>query len=439
MVQCATTYPQCELRGQMVRNIANINKLLILTAVLTPLVIAPGTGDHFYYPKILAVYIAVAGMMVIHVFSPDRKKVAFDLPVILLASYLTLVFLASLFSIDIARSMWGTPRREEGLFALVAYALLFVFARTYYRFEKRHLTLLMGSSLLVATYGIMQYYGFDPVPRDFIRVGWRNAFSTIGNPNFLASYLVLLLSPWVFVFLHKGKYIHLLTAAVLYFTLLLTMARSGLVGMLPILVLAMYYSYCNAGARRRFGVLLVLFVLIAAVFNASQDGAFVRRVGTIATDAGQVIAGHDDAYRAGSNRFYIWTRTWNFVMDRPLLGYGPETLDIIFIERHSEEMLRLFNAVYAMDKAHNEYLHIAVSSGIPAALLYLSFALSVLWRAWCKRSNLIVLVVATAIVGYMTQAFFNISVVSVAYLFWILLGVLDGQERMRTSLGQPFF
>jgi len=41
-----------------------------------------------------------------------------------------------------------------------------------------------------------------------------------------------------------------------------------------------------------------------------------------------------------------------------------------------------------------------------------------------------VFVVATAIVGYMTQAFFNISVVSVAYLFWILLGVLDGQVRL---------
>ena len=62
-------------------------------------------------------------------------------------------------------------------------------------------------------------------------------------------------------------------------------------------------------------------------------------------------------------------------------------------------------------------------------MLYLAFALSVLLRAWRQRTNLIVFVVATAIVGYMTQAFFTISVVSVAYLFWILLGVLDGQVR----------
>jgi len=422
-----------------VRNIANINKLLVLTAVLTPLLLAPGTDDHFYWPKILFVYLAVAGMMIIHVLSPDRKKVAFDLPVILLVAYLTLVFLATLFSIDIIRSTWGNHRREEGLFALIAYALLFVFARTYYRFEKGHLTLLIGSSLVVATYGIMQYYGFDPIPRDFIRVGWRAPFSTMGNPNFLSSYLVLLLPLWAFVFVHKGKYIHLIASAVLYFTLLLTMTRSGQVGMLPILALAMYYCYHNAGARRRFGVLLLLFLLITAAFNASQDGGLVRRFGTIATDAVQVVTRNDDAYRAGSNRFYIWTRTWELVRERPLLGHGPETLDIIFVERHGEEMLRLFNAVYAVDKAHNEYLHIAVSSGIPAAMLYLAFALSVLLRAWRQRSNLIVFVVATAIVGYMAQAFFNISVVSVAYLFWILLGVLDGQVRKNANEGDGSF
>jgi len=32
----------------------------------------------------------------------------------------------------------------------------------------------------------------------------------------------------------------------------------------------------------------------------------------------------------------------------------------------------------------------------------------------------------SAILGYLVQAFFNISVVSVAYVFWVFLGLLAG-------------
>jgi len=49
------------------------------------------------------------------------------------------------------------------------------------------------------------------------------------------------------------------------------------------------------------------------------------------------------------------------------------------------------------------------------------------WRNWRKDEML--LPVYAAVVGYLVQAFFNISVVSVAYLFWIYMGFLVNERR----------
>jgi putative inorganic carbon (HCO3(-)) transporter len=54
----------------------------------------------------------------------------------------------------------------------------------------------------------------------------------------------------------------------------------------------------------------------------------------------------------------------------PLFGYGLETLDIVFTEWFCEDIIATYGSMWIVDKAHNEYLHIAVSTGIPSLVLY---------------------------------------------------------------------
>jgi len=75
-----------------------------------------------------------------------------------------------------------------------------------------------------------------------------------------------------------------------------------------------------------------------------------------------------------------------------------------------------------VDKSHNEYLEYAVSNGIFSLLLYSIFLGAILIMLFKNRRNYISKILFLTILGYMFQGFFNISVIMVAPIFWILLG-----------------
>ena len=78
-----------------------------------------------------------------------------------------------------------------------------------------------------------------------------------------------------------------------------------------------------------------------------------------------------------------------------------------------------------VDRAHNEYLHIAAVTGIPALICYLLmlFLITINNIKFIFKDK-IQTALLFGVLGYLIQAFFNISVVSVAPIFWILLGLL---------------
>ena len=109
-----------------------------------------------------------------------------------------------------------------------------------------------------------------------------------------------------------------------------------------------------------------------------------------------------------------------------MFGYGIENLQSAFVGVHSDDMIRQFGKVLPVDKAHNEYLHIMATSGVPSLFTYAIFLYFVLKKGFAlshqdSRYNMFMI----SIVAYLVQAFFNISVVSVAYIFWIFLGVIS--------------
>jgi len=62
--------------------------------------------------------------------------------------------------------------------------------------------------------------------------------------------------------------------------------------------------------------------------------------------------------------------------------------------------------------------HIAVTTGIPSLIVYLSLVTKVLRVGFTRlRENDTYCPFVASVLGYLVQAFFNISVVSVAYMF----------------------
>ena len=193
-----------------------------------------------------------------------------------------------------------------------------------------------------------------------------------------------------------------------------------------ILAILFLYIIHNKHLRRRFFVVCLLFLSISFLVNMQSNGRLYGRFLSIGQDA-HTLATREEGYeKAGANRVYIWSRTLGLVKERPWIGYGLETLDSVFVDKYEDEMIRIYNVVYSVDRAHNEFLHIAVSTGVPSLFAYIAFLFSCLKKGIKLNSaKSAYLPYLTAVAAYITQAFFNISVVSVAYIFWIFLGVIS--------------
>lgn len=135
----------------------------------------------------------------------------------------------------------------------------------------------------------------------------------------------------------------------------------------------------------------------------------------------------------GSARGYIWSRSIPLLKDNLILGGGPDT----FIYRFPQN--DLIGKFYAydtpnmiVDKPHNLYLQTALNEGIIAFLAFMSIILiylidSMKLYALKKEYNTPSIVYGTitflGVIGYLFAGLFNDSIISVAPVFWIVLGV----------------
>lgn len=134
-----------------------------------------------------------------------------------------------------------------------------------------------------------------------------------------------------------------------------------------------------------------------------------------------------------SSRGYIWSRTLPLIMDKPLLGHGPDTFAAYFpqydiIGKYNNYEGRMWEII---DKPHNLYLQIAFSTGIPSLIAFLVFigmycisSVKVYFNnKYTDISSIIGVGIFVAIVSYLITGMLNDSVVSVAPVFWVLLGI----------------
>lgn len=134
-----------------------------------------------------------------------------------------------------------------------------------------------------------------------------------------------------------------------------------------------------------------------------------------------------------SNRGYIWSRTIPMLKNTIFIGYGPDNYIMMFPH---EDFVGRFNVGNTgidviVDKPHNLYLQTAVNTGVLSLL-----ALIFIWLVYlidCLKlylkgniSSFIEYIGAAIFLGitaYLVAGLFNDSIVAVAPLFWILLGM----------------
>jgi len=143
--------------------------------------------------------------------------------------------------------------------------------------------------------------------------------------------------------------------------------------------------------------------------------------------------GFEGKEKLGSSRGYIWSRTLPLLKNCLLIGYGADTFVYNFPQNDYLAKYYSYTEGFniTVDKPHNLYLQIFYSNGLVAFLIFLGICgiylvdcvrLYALKREY-RSERIFGVSVMLAVVGYLAAGFFNDSVVSVAPVFWILLGV----------------
>ncbi|MBN2585357.1 O-antigen ligase family protein [Patescibacteria group bacterium] len=339
-------------------------------------------------------------------------------------------------------SFWGSFNRMEGLISWIYYFAFFVVITGVLRKPAdwwQAIRFALVGVALVVIYALGQILRIRPfVPSaDALRVE-----STLGNPVFLGGYLasaVPLMLAWVLslrssFWVRWGWVFYGLTALVL----ILTLSRGAWIGALvavPIALSIYFYRYRPKWVKSVLiaaGVGAGLFVLFTLVWLVSPSGSLVKQVGKKA-----IFRSESMIYRQRS-----WTNGLKAFAEKPLLGWGLENFHIAFDKNYKALPQPTFGFTEShVDRAHNEYIGVAVAGGLVALLPYLLLLGYALYRGWRyarlqeqSDSYLINLGLLGAMVGYAVFVFTAFNLIT--NILFLIFG-LAWMNQISTSPDSP--
>ncbi len=420
--------------------------LLFLMAGI-PLIINPTAYDYWYKPKVDSLYaliitIFLACLLQVVFFNAGFKirKTCLIIPLIL---YLLSACISTILSISPELSLKGDVLRYESIFTLFSYvALVILFSSLFVKEAQFHAIIktLLVSTALVSIYATIQYAGFNPTEH-FIasfRQTEHRVGSTIGNPNFLGKFLVLVLPLYIAYFINTNSKIKkaFFASGFLFsvLALIFTFTRSSWLGFATSLAVLFFILPVKKLFVERFKKMFIAFAII--MFAAFCFGLFFAEDNRKENDAFfpklkyKIRSSFDFEKGMGvATRLFVWKKTVGVIKDRPIFGYGPDA-HVEAMRVFNLEYSRKFNNYVIIDRAHNNYLDITVGQGLFGLGAYLSIIVTFmvwLWKTMKQEQDrsrkIICCCLFSAFFGYLINDLFIFSVVSVSPTFWSLLGL----------------
>ena len=140
-----------------------------------------------------------------------------------------------------------------------------------------------------------------------------------------------------------------------------------------------------------------------------------------------------DGYeKFASSRGYIWSRSIPMLKDTLLVGQGPDSFAIVFPQKDYPGKMNAFNdETIVVDKPHNMFIQIGINTGVSSLvallvlfIMYLVDSLKLYWkREIVTFLDHVGIGCVTGMIAYLGAGFFNDQVISVAPIFYVLVGL----------------
>ena len=315
---------------------------------------------------------------------------------------------------------------------------------------RRALTAVVATGALVSAIGLLQFNGV-PVIADAMAYGpgWG---STLGNPNFSAHYLDVLIPVAVaLVFIAnqvrtRGLGVAAIVLASAY--LIVCQSRAGWLAVSVALLFMLAFSGLGFSWLRHAVLAVIILALLSPAAELVGRSVQMGSGRTLSSQTQAVfqrtwdrlLSSFDARDFSLSQRRILWADSWSLVRSSPVLGIGAGNFEIEVAAHRTPDRHDQYHTLTGERKipivtkhAHNDYLETWSEVGIPGLVSLLWLLGLILWN-WNKalrfhptgEVRVLGLGAAGAVVATMVHALlsFNFKDPVAATHFWMVAGVL---------------
>lgn len=363
------------------------------------------------------------------IFFTIKKQLKKNIAYFVMLSCIFFGVISTIFAKQKEVALWGFSNRYEGLVSIVYYFSVMILTSFLDKdYKKIIANCILLSGVVHCFYAIIQEIEWFKV--DKLSRLWITGFIT--NPNFFGSYMIICFSYAIGLFIDengkKKKVLYFIYSLLFIVGTLISNSMSCIVGMICVLIVFFIHSFIHKKFIKTIPILIALgFVIAFAILTGM--GTVVKDLVNFGYETNQITQGNVDEHY-GTHRIYIWKETLKVVPNYLVHGVG---IDGFFYAFGDKPLSIHFARKLVFDKAHNEYLQVLITQGIFALISYICmYGLIVIGgiKNSLKNKEIYLLL---PVLGYLVQAFFNISVIEVAPIFYIAMGLCLGGQNDEKS------
>lgn len=390
----------------------------IFTMILTPLVGNWNARNIIYINLIIIGFLGIFMSVVFFLKKRDFKKILDDyLPIILFFVLLLWCVLTSFTSIDKTVSFLGTGYRKDGLLSYFSYFGLFCLPIMLKK--EKNIDILINVLIIVQV--IIAFISLLDNNITYLLMENNLPFTAIfSNSNHYGYYLIFGVLLSLILFLHskiKIKILYFIAYLLLLYVLLMNDTFGCILAIIFSLLVIVIRFFANN--KKEIFVVLVSTLLVFLIAQKGGQNIVYNNFKSLLADFGLILEIKENVNNinsVGSSRGELWKHGLDYIKEKPILGYGIETLGEVYVKDEIEQ-----------DRPHNMLIQFAAFTGIPGLILYLIFIFSILYRVIILRKKLNIKVLGMAIVCtcYFVSSMFGNSMFYTSPYFLLFLGILN--------------
>lgn len=282
---------------------------------------------------------------------------------------------ASLFvSVDFNLTLWGDAERMLGLVHITHFFLYFLILISTFRSWSDYRKLFLASVVMATVVSLMGIFG-------------TNVFSTIGNTAYVSGYLIFNIFFALILFFRENKssawrYLYILPVLIMLYEMALCRTSGAIIGLFTSVLLIFFLLGVFHDKKKvkvfSISLLVVLLLAVVAVFSQQDkewfQNSFLRNL------TSQKVT--------FQTRLISWKGAAQDFPNHPILGTGFGTFAISFDKYFDPKFLNYTLTETYFDRAHNNLIDIASTTGAVGLITYLSiFVIALIYLYKIMKSN----------------------------------------------------